>query len=34
MIVTDADVLVTQAGTSLIQARAAGHTTNLTDAAI
>jgi hypothetical protein len=33
MLVTDADVLVTQARTSLIQARAAVHTTKLTDVA-
>jgi hypothetical protein len=33
MIVTDADVMVTQARTSLIQARAAVHTTKLTDVA-
>jgi hypothetical protein len=34
MLVADADVLVTQAKTSLIQARAAVHTTKLTDVAV
>jgi hypothetical protein len=34
MIVTDADVLLTQSRTSLIQARAAVHTTKLTDVAV
>ena len=33
MLVTDADVLITQSKTSLIQARAAVHTTKLTDVA-